>query len=209
LKRVYFFPPYGYPQADTLLYDFNLALGDSIPLSWLYPENFCDATVGFIDSVLVGDSYRKRFRISTVDGPPFDTTWLIEGIGSTRGLFGGYCASWEGWQYLTCFVQNDTIALPPGYNSDCNLITHSSEVTAQSNSIITYPNPVKDKLWVTVSVQTGNIFLTVSNILGGNLIERQFNAHQIQIDLSNFEPGVYLLIVKTANRVEIRKVLKE
>ncbi len=207
-KKVYYFPPYWYPQVDTLLYDFNLNVGDSLPLTYIYPINFCNAVVDTIDSVAVGSSYRKRFHISTTSTYP-EETWLIEGIGCSRGLFGYYCTGWEFWQYLTCFVRNDTITYPTPPNSDCSLITFISEQKNQPNSITIYPNPVKDKFTIELSILSGNTRLSISNAIGQELTERQITDHKTQIVISNLPSGVLLLRVINDKTIEIERIIKE
>jgi len=164
-KKVFYFPPYGYTQADTLLYDFNLNVGDSLPLSYIYSFNFCDAVIDNIDSVAVGNLYHKRFHISTVGTPPWGQTWLIEGIGCTHGLFGGICVIWEGSQDLTCFTQGDTLNYP-GYSSDCNIITSVPNVTNKPEAIILSPNPADNILSLTFPVNFHNAEIGIYNDSG-------------------------------------------
>jgi len=207
-KKVFYFPPYYYPQVDTLLYDFDLNVGDSLPLTYLYPWNFCNAVVDTIDSVAVGSSYHKRFHISTTNTYP-EETWLIEGIGCSRGLFGFYCASWEYWKYLTCFIQNDTISYPTPPNSDCNLITFISELKNQPNSILIYPNPVKDRFTIDLSVILRNTYLSISNVNGQELIEQKIKDNKTELDISNLPTGVFILRIWNENILEIKRVIKK
>src|ERR1700741_5375124 len=65
---------------DTLLYDFNLQLGDTLPPTYISyaKSNY----VSKIDSILIGNSYRKQYHLNptyTVNGmPPIDYVSLIE-----------------------------------------------------------------------------------------------------------------------------------
>ncbi|MEQ8909500.1 MAG: hypothetical protein RIC95_09935 [Vicingaceae bacterium] len=77
-KKVYFMPPN--QNVEELLYDFSLQVGDSLKG---YLEGGQNPTIVAIDSVLVGNSYRKRWMIDT---NKFYPTYIIEGIGSTFGL---------------------------------------------------------------------------------------------------------------------------
>ena len=82
-KKVFYLPVSA--SSDTLLYDFNLAVGDPVPLSI---NNWCPALqVGSIDSVLIGTSYRKRWNMADPNINCVSTTSsVIEGIGNTFGL---------------------------------------------------------------------------------------------------------------------------
>ncbi len=107
-KKVYFIK--AYTDTDTLLYDFNIDVGDTVPASYVnlyeYPAPW---TVISIDSISANGQYRRRYNIS-------NTGWetsLIEGIGSIGGLFEQYFYP-EGSSMLLCFFQNDSIVYPEG-----------------------------------------------------------------------------------------------
>ncbi|MCD4747660.1 MAG: hypothetical protein K8R58_15300, partial [Bacteroidales bacterium] len=70
-KKVYFFENGN----DTLAYDFNLNIGDTLPVTCLNVLN--NNYVQSIDSVLVGSQYHKRFWIS--DDNSINYASLIEG----------------------------------------------------------------------------------------------------------------------------------
>ena len=79
LRKVYYLPPSA--SADTLLYDYNLVIGDTVKtyVSMYTPFPVVTAT----DSVLVGTVYHKRWAVNSgacIDGK------LIEGVGSGFGL---------------------------------------------------------------------------------------------------------------------------
>lgn len=192
-KKVFYYPPFSYPQADTLLYDFDLEVGDSVPLSYLYPYNFCDAVVDTIDSVFVGGTYRKRFHISTSGTPPWGQTWLIEGIGTTNGLFGGFCLGWEGHQDLTCFIHNDSITYPSPPNSDCDPITSIPKITDNEFSINVYPNPFTDKLVIEAPFLMKNTNVKLVNLRGQELINRQITEKTTTLEISDLPPGVFIV----------------
>jgi len=208
-KKVFYFPPFSYPQVDTLLYDFNLEVGDSIPLSYLYPYNFCDAIVDTIDSVAVGGLYRKRFHISTSDNPPWDHTWFIEGIGTEQGLFGGFCVPWEGWQDLTCFVQDDSITYPTPPNLDCDLITSIYQKVDEEFSVQIYPNPFTENFIIEIPYVLKNTSVKILNLEGQELIKRQINKKTNLMEISDFPKGVFVVQLTNEKNAIIKKVIKE
>lgn len=77
-KKVFFVPPA--QSSELLLYDFTMETGDTIK-GYLATFNSPPDVVAEIDSVLIGDNYRKRWSIN----PCYDI-YLIEGVGSTFGL---------------------------------------------------------------------------------------------------------------------------
>lgn len=82
-----------YDSQETLLYDFNARMGDYVQWGYEYSQ------IVAVDSVLVGNSYRRRLHLS------YDNDMIIEGIGTVKRFFlssvtpiptcGGSGFSWE------------------------------------------------------------------------------------------------------------------
>lgn len=99
---------------EYLLYDFNVKTGDDI--LWGLESNHVDK----IDSVLIGNSYRKRYTLRN------NGDVIIEGIGSVvKGLLSSVspvpmCSDYISWWNHICFSQNgQTVYKNPDY-VDCN-----------------------------------------------------------------------------------------
>lgn len=98
-------------EVEILLYDFNVKVGDNVQLG------FYRCTIQSIDSIKIGDSYRKRYNTG------YDE--YVEGIGSIKkGLLGTLiqiptCGGGMSWEHV-CFSQNgETVYRNPAYR-DCN-----------------------------------------------------------------------------------------
>src|ERR1035437_640006 len=151
---------------DTLLYDFNLSLGDTLPTTF----NFgVDNYVSNVDSVLIGNNYRKKFWISHFGGHTNHTDSnyyaLIEGIGGTQGLLNMYTVWFEGGSALRCFHEDniayiilDTIGFGNVTDStyDCNLDVGIPIINQQSSIITIYPNP--SSTTITISAKGINTY---------------------------------------------------
>ncbi|WP_264537537.1 delta-60 repeat domain-containing protein [Flavobacterium sp. N1736] len=75
------------------------------------------------------------------------------------------------------------------------------------NTIKIYPNPIKDK--ITVS-NTANIEkIELYNLIGQKIFENSFLSNEINIDLTNYKTGVYLLKIFSEGKVYVNKVIKE
>jgi len=95
--------------SEYLAYDFNLTIGDTMPSPRPNYSQFPgDRIIVAIDSVLVFGSYRKRYYLGTNM-----TTIVIEGIGTSKGLFtvGG-----ADYQYMDCYTE---YGVPGYFDSDC------------------------------------------------------------------------------------------
>lgn len=100
-RRVYQWTP---ALGDTLLYDFNMGLG-AYPLTSI-PSAPLDIIE--IDSVLLGDGWHKRWVLNATDYSMTPYT-VIEGVGSSFGLFGPMYPPFESSQDLVCFTADDLL----------------------------------------------------------------------------------------------------
>ena len=112
-KRIYYigkdFTGY-YHNDETLLYDFNTKIGDTIkhnPTSMFFYSVIKD-----IDSIKINTEYRKRYKVTDQSK---SEDYIIEGIGSVGiGLLGNIndhiptCGGKYSWEHI-CFTENDTI----------------------------------------------------------------------------------------------------
>jgi hypothetical protein len=69
-----------------------------------------------------------------------------------------------------------------------------------------YPNPVKDKLYVSLDQEIDNI--TVISFTGQIVLEKPIHANQFDIDLSVFASGLYFVKLSTGKQSKIIKVTK-
>ena len=188
VKKVYLF----YGSSDTLLYDFNLSVGDTLPISFNNPGN--NNIVTSIDSVFIGNNYRKKFHIGSYAS-------IIEGIGCDEGLL-DYIGGWfEAGSALHCFHQDnlsyiirDTIGF--GYVTDstydCNLDIGIPIIT-NKESITIYPNPATTTLTLHLQLSIPNSQFIVSDITGREIFHQAINnSIQTTIDVSDWSNGVYI-----------------
>ena len=107
----------GFNNIENLLYDFNKKVGDTVQVNqWL------EYTITKIDSVKIGNEYRKRYN-----------DCIIEGIGDVEGgLFGimvliPTCLDCHQEWHFVCFSQNgESVYKNPDY-VDCNSTQKLSE----------------------------------------------------------------------------------
>lgn len=73
-------------------------------------------------------------------------------------------------------------------------LTAISDIT--QNDLKIYPNPVSDVVYI-VSGSKSIQFYEVYDMYGRKLIGKQFNSHQIQIDVSGLQTGIYVVVAHT------------
>ena len=97
------------------------------------------------------------------------------------------------------------------YESFPNLYVSTDTVNRVGISVIKtvsnvtlYPNPTSLSLSVTSPDKINQI--TITNLIGQTLFSNNYNTEQVQIDVANLPPGMYLIRI---NGTEIRKFVKQ
>jgi hypothetical protein len=193
---------------DNLLYDFNLQIGDTIPLGEL---NCCNDSivVDSISTIMVGSSLRKVFHLSA--DPPLQ---LIEGVAALNpsnnegGFLVGFPPCFECLQQFSCFAMNDTVQYP-GFMGPCNLNV-DIEQESENQSVIFYPNPVEDLMILKLS---GNDMIQIdcSNLLGEHfqIPFEQISTEKWQLNTSDLNRGMYFVRIQQGSNQFSIKMFKE
>ena len=189
-RKVYYSNTYF---TDTLLYDFNLNIGDTLPTSYVNFQN--SNYVSSIDSILIGTSYRKQYHIS-VRGSSFsgDSNYvsLIEGVGSTFGLIYQLTPPFESGSTLNCFSQNN-VTLYTNLNGNCDttLSIKKTKNSLANIQIAIYPNPNNGSFIIEPSNNVKQT-LQIFDINGKMALNQSING-KTTIDATNLADGVYNL----------------
>jgi hypothetical protein len=190
LRKVFYVPPS--ESTEQLLYDFNMQVGDTVQgyLAYWSGGGLYDTIVA-IDSVLVGNSYRKRWQINYC----YDV-YLIEGIGSTYGLIEilPQCLP-DHWYYsLTCFKQNEQSLYPdPNYN--CQLINSVNEI--ENINLTIFPNPSSGSLFIKTDLLLNEIKIFD---LVGNIVFHKNQINQSHLTVDDLPNGTYFISVTDKNK---------
>lgn len=182
-KKVFFVYPM--TSNDTLLYDFNLSIGDTVPPSPLNNNGNFLNVVTDIDSVFLGGVYLKRFKLDSC----WQQVYYIEGIGSTHGLLSPTMCPFEAMYNLQCFTKN-SITVYPDSTTTCSIVTSLNE-TIPINHFSIFPNPTTGKLYITTNVQSYDI--SIFNMTGQLIQKRNFNSNSTLLDISNLPTGLFLI----------------
>jgi len=184
-KKVYYLDVTNGINKDTLWYDFNLNIGDSLKETFAYTStgytmNNQRRIVSSIDSVLICGSYHKRFNFGCSVGG-FETS-LIEGAGfkdkfDVTGYL-GYCPFEPSAVYSTGF-------------SSCSVTSVQDYV--KENQIKLFPSPANTELKINFSLQFTEYSILNSVgavILKGNLSDLQ------SINISSLATGLYVIKIQ-------------
>lgn len=181
---------------DSLLYDFDLELDEYLPISPINPwgEHYVSA----IDSVLLGGVYHKRFTI----GDCWDPIYLIEGVGSTLGLFEEIYCPFECVNYLTCLSVNGQTIYPE--ESMTCLPTDLSE-TSNDKVFSAFPNPFTEVLRIESEQTRGTI--SIYNAQGRCIMSAAWKGSPESFNLDYFPPGIYVVKLKSSTGALASKVV--
>ena len=189
--------------SDTLLYDFNLQVGDTMPESYLNDLNF--GQVKIIDSIryrLISDRWRRVFYYNGICNGANDVQFLIEGIGKTDGAFKAIEPCFLGAEYtvLGCHSINSTRVFPDS-GSICKLVTGIEKQNKEKNLLV-FPNPTNGQIFLTLSSDIES--LKLYDITGRLILEK--GGHEKQLMLPE-DKGMYLLHIQLNNGNSILKKL--
>ena len=187
--------------AENLLFDFSLGLGDTLNAD-IYDAILASETIqfpgGIVDSIKVIDLYsRPRRTIFTfgyynIIGLPFETVFgIAEGVGYTEhGIF---------YEPFSAFIDYCEVDI-----EQCDLIL-SNKSTEPHKEIKIYPNPSNGIFQIESEERLINI--KVYSVLG-QLVAKVKSTKEI--DLSNLENGIYILVISTDHdRDVIKRIVKE
>jgi len=219
-KNIYFFPanlylskfPGYYFPADTsecLLYTFNnLEVGMFLPIN----QGNITIQVVEIDSLLLGNSYHKRYKIwqSDLIGPDY---W-IEGIGSAKDLLSPYTREFEWAFYTLCFTDSITYFInSPNGEDSCHYYL-PAVVNEPETPVKLTISPVPNDGHFTVTLTNENnrlVSISVINSLGILVYESgEFaGSEKIErtIDLGQVPDGIYSLILWNGTEKVARKIV--
>jgi len=198
-KMVYYLP--NTSTTEQLLYDFNLNIGDTLSPSY---NNVIGVYVSAIDSVLVGNNYHKRFIIKPLSGgwpPPDTSSALIEGLGSTFGLFNPWDHPVESGGVLNCFGHN---AEYYPTNSNCAFATGVNETTTRKLEIEISPNPSSGVFTINA---TEKFQYSVYDIFGRQVFQESKPIQSTTLDLTSYPKGIYFVRAKSGKKIISRKII--
>lgn len=204
MKRVYVYDPL--IQADTLLFDFDLKLGDTLRASYFNRNYISNPLVNMVvDSIgfdTIGSVVHRLLFIDSLNSGPAHAYVLIEGIGSENGLLENYIYSIPRDHDLKCFTNSNGI-YPSGLSS-CNFITSSTEnkLNALENWNV-YPNPNHGRIEIPSSADFKTV--VIYSMSGRKIFEKEFVIGQINEVSIDGPPGVYLLQFQRQNGELINK----
>lgn len=197
-KRVFF--RFNAIEPEYLFYDFNVELNDTINAYTIFT---CNDTayihsvfyyVHSIDSILIGDKYRKQINLHDTLVPYYDYEHWIDSTGNTGGLLhnDSPLAGRDSYSLL-CFYENGFVKYNmPGYSS-CYVLTGTGEEHSNTISVKISGNPMTESSVIIVEHLEGNTELKIDffDFYGKPFCSKKI-CNFLYITKKEFRSGIYL-----------------
>jgi hypothetical protein len=208
--------PFSANPNDSILFDFSLNIGDTLKQQCNLFYNTDTLFIQAIDSILIGNKYRKRFILGVIGGSPYGIPDIIEGIGSDNGLIEPIDNQfmYANYSHLVCYGLNDTSLYPSYSPNPCATITNIDAVDEVKNKPNIFPNPFNDNANISYALSEGSFVSINIYDLKGEIIFNIENGYKpkgnYMINFSNSKllNGIYYFQFITNNDVSIIKIIK-
>lgn len=193
-----------------ILYNFAAQPGDT----WVDSLGYFvfSSTVTSVATVTINDFNLKKLSLYTKHnhggGKASEVT---ERIGGSNFLFNFDFDGCHSKFHSSLCYQDSTLGLLKFSTLPCDWFTTSLPEESLRNLLRIFPNPVKDKIFIESKIP-GNqtIQIRVKDVLGKNIIRREFQGKQTEIDLSELGQGIYFLELSEDQQItSTQKFIKE
>lgn len=201
IKRVFY--KLNASEQEHLFYNFNIQLYDTITAysintfeNYLYIQPQIYFVVS-VDSVLIGETYRKRINL----GIPGDSTYSFEHWIDSTGNNGGLLHNNEmlvgrDSYSLLCFSEEGIVKYHhPNYDS-CYVLTGFDNKYGIEMRVRIAPNPISEKS--TLVVENSNKFASKQidfyDLMGRKVYSKLF-LNELQLTRDEFQPGIYFYTI--------------
>ena len=200
-QKVWYINPAFGINNDTLLYDFDLQIGDTLK-NWYLTDNY-HFIVDSLEYVILGGKSRKKFYLDDLCGGATDPV-IIEGIGSNFGLLSSMICYMDLSYSLLC-MKDSLQTIYPDSSYICDLVTSIEEHQSKVEEIQIYPNPTTGSFLIEDMERIENIQL-YNNL--GQLV-KEVETHDGSINIKE-NSGIYFLkVIYNDGKVAFGKVVKQ
>ncbi len=208
---------------ETLLYDFNLTIGNQITLNYVeYSPTIYQ--VDIIDTISTSMGNRKRIRLTAIDTADILSLYWVEGIGSTYGPIYLYDPTYffhpldSSGHCLICAYKDigvqsylGTCGIPCLFQSWNKCYSFSSNIKEEKSEFLEFDiYYITPELLLVESKNEKIEQITIFSI-DGRLIEKITNVgkYQIIIYTNKWSAGIYLCeVITDKNNIIKRKINK-
>jgi hypothetical protein len=185
--------------ACTMFIGYGLINGICSPISG------CGTIVGNIDYALAIDSSLENCQANCME---FDLAPACSDLSNVDfgfcsmplgiGIINGQCAMISGCSNISGMIDySDALYSSMLSCQDCL----SSSLTEQEVENNLFPNPASEHLTLTTNFTLGSNEIVILDVLNREVYTASFSGKEVEIDLSNFVKGTYILQLKQNNKI--------
>lgn len=187
---------------DTLLYDFDVAIGDTFPVTY----NVCDEYI-VLDSIqpimIAGQQRNKYFFTETTT-----TSWssMTEGVGWPGGFFEPVCGSPGCGYQFACFSLNGQLI----EGTNCFFEANVPELS--QDQVLVSPNPITDAFTISLPSQKSVSSLRLLDMNGtSSMISfTTTNKGEVSGILDQISPGIYFIEIQFLDgQIARKKIVRD
>lgn len=188
---------------DTLLYDFNLSVGDTLPETFLYSSDMgLIIRIDSIDTIVNNNKSIVRYHM---DNAGWGGAYILHGIGSTLGLLEPIFPFFESENHLSCFQNyTDSISYPGPDYQNCEIFTTVKDYPYSHGEVIVYPNPANGIL--NIDHASGS-HVQIFSITGLLISESEIKTDHFELKLKDVPEGMYFLRFEKDFEIQAKKII--
>jgi hypothetical protein len=193
---------------EGLLYDFDLAQGDTVRVISLYCFEEQELVVTNVDTIENLGVNRKRWSFDQ----SFYEIW-IENIGSNFGpVHTAYDRCIFDWYFdLLCAYGDDTLSyVNPDFES-CWITTVGIYEDHSIENVKIYPNPIQKNDFIKIQSKNRIVEVNIFSSLGVNLLSiKNIGSNTAKFNANDLIPGIYLIVITLDNGIIVsKKIVKK
>jgi hypothetical protein len=188
---------------DTLIYDYNWQVGDTVEGWHADPNGWITVTIAKVDTIFLRNKNRRVWTFGGIYQK------VVEGYG-TSGC--GVKAPVFGFEYeavyLTCL--NDTIGpvLYPNLYTGSPCFPYSVEENTTNTGLHIYPNPAQTGFTLQIKEYVlSDVSITVRNTLGKICYQQTITSQEHYINTETWAKGIYFIEASSENTLLGRQKL--
>lgn len=190
-----------YDTTERLVMDLSLEMGNMFWVGGVW-----NSYGGYheVDSIWIDLFNRKNIRINILINPAIggnngEKLIMIEGVGTNIGIGYQDLEYIDNFPYLLCAWNNNIQIYQnnhPFFGGGCNLLFTNTNQNTSPGSIILFPNPTNNKLYIEVQEEVN---IQLYNLVGIQIREYNNIKNTKYINVSDLKPGMYLIIIRDNN----------
>ena len=184
------------------LFDFTGDVGETVTIeNPFFSMGEVEYVVQSITEIPVQNGTRRVWELFSEE--LIDQQYLIEGIGSTYGLFGHATFIFDAGEQLICIEQNGELIYRIAKTESCYYLSTAVAERSAVPQMRIYPNPATDRATIEViNVDLSRTAISVHDQLGRRLgpLGLSGYANAWTLDVSGLPDGIYMVSVATLGR---------